>query len=56
MSCVDVKCVICGHKWQAALINEMPMCRKCYGPVTVVRAMTHPEPNRRPKTKVRPVA
>lgn len=38
MSCIHVKCVICGHRWDVPLLTrEMPMCPKCYGPVTVER-------------------
>src|ERR1700690_2144863 len=40
---VYVKCVICSHKFSAPLTSEMPMCPKCYGPVTVERAETKPK-------------
>lgn len=43
MTCVHVKCVICGHRWDAPLGPEMPMCPKCYGPVTVERVTTKPK-------------
>lgn len=35
---LTVKCVICGHKWDVKPGPEMPMCPKCMGPVTVVKA------------------
>jgi hypothetical protein len=43
MTCVHVKCVICGHRWEAPLTSEMPMCPLCMGPVTVERAETKPK-------------
>jgi len=35
---LTVKCVLCGHTWTVTPTAEMPMCPKCLGPVTVVRA------------------
>ena len=35
---VRVKCVICGHRWDVVPASEMPVCPKCMGPVTVIRA------------------
>lgn len=35
---IEVKCVICGHRWWTAPAKEMPWCILCYGPVTVIKA------------------
>lgn len=35
---IEVKCVVCGHRWVTALAPEMPPCLLCMGPVTVVKA------------------
>lgn len=46
MTCINIKCVICGHQWQAPLTSEMPMCPKCMGPVTADRIETKPQAKR----------
>lgn len=38
MSTIRVKCVICGHTWDAPLTLDMPMCPIDMGPVTVLGA------------------
>ncbi len=35
---IEVKCVICGHRWMTAPTKGMPACILCLGPVTVVKA------------------
>lgn len=35
---IEVKCVVCGHKWVTMLTKEMPPCILCFGPVVVVKA------------------
>lgn len=35
---IEVKCVICGHRWMTALTRDMLPCILCMGPVIVVKA------------------
>jgi len=47
MTILTVKCVCCGHRFDVKASSEEPMCPRCYGPVTVVRAAAGKKRTRR---------
>jgi hypothetical protein len=44
MTNIEVKCVICNHRFDVPLTPTEPMCPKCFGPVIPVKVSTKAPP------------